>query len=582
MELALAAVVTLVLLAGTSIIAGRIGVAAPLLLVLLGIGIGYIPGFPEFDLDPEIILLGVLPPLLYSAAVNVPLVDLRRNAAPIAGLSVVLVVLTAGAAGWLLHLAVPDIPLPVAIALGAVIAPTDAVAATAVGKRVGMPPRLVTILEGESLVNDATALVLLRTAIAAVAGGFVFWDAAMQFAAAVAVAVLIGLGVGIVTVLIRSKLGNPIHDTVISFAVPFVSFVPTEALGGSGVLAVVVTGLYTGHHATRTFTAHARVTEQLNWRTVQFILENGVFLLMGVQLHTLVDEVRSSPLRLEHTALIALALVGVLILARGLFMIPVIVQLRYQLRGVESRAAGFGELADRAKRVMGDGEPTTRHLRIIERTEQLAKRSEADLAHARAEGLGWRGGLTLTWSGMRGVVTVAAAQSIPAEVPFRAQIVLIAFFVAALTLVIHGLTLPWVIRVLKPAGRSADDHRAELTDLIRTVLSAGLEAIDTEVERETRESEHDASHTPPAPATVDLARSSTKNILTPLASSVHTETEAAEHEMQAYFTLTRAAIAAQRDVLLEERAIGRYSSEAIRAVSAALDSHEARLLPPST
>ncbi|PIJ33640.1 sodium:proton antiporter, partial [Leucobacter sp. OLES1] len=220
MELALLAVLGLVIVVGVSMLSGRIGVAAPLLLVVLGIGIGYVPGVPPVNLDPEIILLGVLPPLLYSAAVNVPILDLRRNVGPIAGLSVVLVIVSSVAIGALLHLAVPQIPLAAAIALGAVVAPTDAVAATSIGKRLGMPPRLVTILEGESLVNDATSLVLLRTAIAAVAGSFVFWEAVGQFAFAVSVAVVIGLLIGVLTVWLRSKLVNPVYDTIVSFTVP--------------------------------------------------------------------------------------------------------------------------------------------------------------------------------------------------------------------------------------------------------------------------------------------------------------------------------------------------------------------------
>jgi NhaP-type Na+/H+ or K+/H+ antiporter len=204
MELELLGVVGLVVIVGVSVLARRIGIAAPLILIVVGTVISYIPGVPEFQLSPEIILFGVLPPLLYAAAVNVPIMDFRRNIAPVVGLSVVLVLISAVIVGVVLHLVIPAIPLPAAIALGAVVAPTDAVAATAIGKRLGMPPRLVTILEGESLVNDATSLVLLRTAIAATAGGFLFWEAIGDFTYSVTLALLVGVIIGAVTVWLRA------------------------------------------------------------------------------------------------------------------------------------------------------------------------------------------------------------------------------------------------------------------------------------------------------------------------------------------------------------------------------------------
>ena len=172
------------------------------------------------------------------------------------------------------------------------ISPTDAVAATALGKKLGLPPRLVTILEGESLVNDATALVLLRSAIAATAATVSFWAVVGDFAYAVLLAIAIGLVVGFVTVLVRSKLRDSMLDTAISFAVPFIAYLPAEYFHASGVLAVVVAGLYSGHSSAKRFSAQARISERLNWRTVQFVLENGVFLLMGLQVSLLVTEVR--------------------------------------------------------------------------------------------------------------------------------------------------------------------------------------------------------------------------------------------------------------------------------------------------
>lgn len=583
----LIAVAALVAVVAVSILAGRIGIATPLILVVLGIGLGYLPGVPLIRLDPEIILVAVLPPLLYSAAVNVPVLDLRRNIGPIAGLSVVLVIVSALVIGVLLHLLVPAIPLAAGVALGAVVSPTDAVAATSIGKRLGLPPRLVTILEGESLVNDATSLVLLRTALAAIAGSFVFWEALGTFAFAVVVAIVVGLLVGFVTVWVRSKLDNPVYDTAISFAVPFLAFVPTEYLGASGVLAVVVTGLYSGHHSARKFSATARINERLNWHTVQFMLENGVFLMMGLELHALVEDVGRSSLTLVHTGLIALGIVVVLIVLRVGFMVPMIWSLRRSLPRYEARAAGMQRLVERVDAIpdaqMPD--PESRFGLRLRRMRRLADRTAADLQHAKDQGLDRRGGLILGWSGMRGVVTLAAAQSISSDVPFRSQLVVIAFIVAVTTLLLHGLTLPPLIRKLNPSGPSRDDRKQELVSLYQDLLDEGNAALDGLLEREHERAEHDPEHREPSESVVHHVRTSARESLAPLAFSLPrndsaAEKSRAEEAANNYLRLARLVLDAQRAALLEERAIGQYSSQALRAAEAALDAHELRLTPP--
>ncbi|QIK64339.1 sodium:proton antiporter [Leucobacter viscericola] len=575
MELGLIAVVGVIVLVGASILGGRIGIAAPLLLVVLGIGAGYLPFVPVIEIDPEIILLGVLPPLLYAAAVNVPLVDFRRNLRPVVGLSVLLVIISAVVIGWVIHVVIPDIPFPIAVALGAVVSPTDAVAATSIGKRLGMPDRVVSILEGESLVNDATSLVLLKTALAAVAGSFAFWNATGTFAYSVAAAILVGFVMGLVTVWMRSKLRNPVYDTMISFVVPFVAFIPAEAIHASGVLAVVVTGLYTGHHASRRFSATARMNERLNWRTIQFILENGVFLIMGLQLHTLVDQVGDSPLRLEHVVLIVLLVVAVLIICRAVFMAPMLLSMRGTSRVYEQRSNGFSEIA---QRVRDEANPSTRKLRKI---ELLAQRSKADLVHEREQRLGWREGAVLSWSGMRGVVTLAAAQSIPLGTPYRAHLILVAFGVAVVTLLLHGLTLPPLIRKLWPKGANSGPSASELASLSKDLIEAGNEAIDDAVANQKKSKEPD----PASSEAIDRARASARNALAPIALALP-ETgrimiSSEETPAQSYLRYARLALEAQRNALLEERAIGQYSSEALRTAELALDAHETRLMPPS-
>jgi len=526
----------------------------------------------------------VPPPLLYAAAVNVPIIDLRRNLGPITALSVGLVIISALVIGGILHLIVPAIPFAAAVALGAVVAPTDAVAATSIGKRVGMPPRLVTILEGESLVNDATSLVLLRTAIAAVAGSFVFWQAAGQFAYAVAVALLIGFAIGVITVWVRSKINNPVYDTVVSFAVPFIAFVPAEYVGASGVLAVVITGLYSGHHAYRKFSATARVNERLNWRTAQFLLENGVFLLMGLELHKLVEDIEESELHLQHTALLGLMVVVILIVLRMAFMGPVTWGLARALPRYEARARGWQRIASRVRSKHPDEPPTDTSQLRLDRLDLAAKRTAADAQHAREQGLDWRGATILGWSGMRGVVTLAAAQSIPTTVPFRSQLVLIAFIAAVVTLLLHGLTLPALIRKLRPQGPSASDRSQELVALYTDLVEAGTTALEAELEHERELAQQQPEHHAPSEAVVKRARSSIHNSIAPLAFAMktptHVERPNAESEALNYLRLVNAALEAQRAALIEERAVGQYSSQALRAASETLDQYEIRITPP--
>lgn len=574
MELALVAVAAVVVLVGVSLVSGRIGIAAPLVLVVVGIGIGYLPWVPLIEINPEIILLGVLPPLLYAAAMNVPFVDFRRNLRPVAGLSVLLVILSALLVGWILHLAVPVLPFPAAVALGAVISPPDAVAATSIGKRLGLPERIVSILEGESLVNDATSLVLPRTALAAVSGSFVFWEAAGAFAFSVVAAIGVGLLMGFITVWIRARLNNPVHDTLVSFVVPFVAFIPAEVIGASGVLSVVVTGLYTGYHSVRRFSAVARTNERLNWRTVQFILENGVFLIMGLQLHVLVNEVTDSSFHLGHVALIAGGLVLLLIVSRALFVVPLV----FLMRGETGRKRARGdELARLEAKLARNGRANDE--RAQRRLKLMQDRAKADLDHEIEQQLGWRDGVVLTWSAMRGVVTLAAAQSISTDVPYRPQIILIAFLVAVATLLLHGLTLPAVIKWLWPRGVKSGVDNTEVEALSHDLVDAGLEAIDDEL---TVESE-DPDRVMTPEAIVQRAKISTKAALGPLALRFH-ETGSvlvptAETPAESYLRLTRIALEAQRATLIEERAIGRYSSKALRAAGLALDAQEARLHP---
>ncbi|PTL73725.1 sodium:proton antiporter [Rathayibacter caricis DSM 15933] len=569
--LGVAGIITVVTVARFS---SRLGIAAPLILVVVGIGASYLPGVPEIHVEPELILAGVLPPLLYSAAIQVPLTDFRRNLRSIFGLSVLLVFVTAIAVGVFLYLLLPDLGLPAAIALGAVVSPTDAVAATSIGKKLGLPPRLVTVLEGESLVNDASALVLLRaaTAATAVVGASVSADAidvgevGVLFVYSVVMAVALGLVMGVITVFVRSKLRDPVLDTAVSFAVPFLAYIPAEELGASGVLAVVVTGIYTGHNSARFLSPQSRISERVNWRTAQFLLENGVFLLMGAEIRVIVGEVEPGELGIVEAVLLGLATVVLLILLRTLFVWPLLVWLRNSGRRAEriNRRLAVGVMRLRNSATSDD-----RFRRRQQRAERLYQRRETDLAATTSEAFGWRGGVILSWSGMRGVVTLAAAQSLPGETPYREQLILIAFTVAVVTLLLQGATLPALIRLTGIQGSDRDADRRELATLLDEVAATGIQALPEAVA--------ELPEGAVGPRVLERVRRDTLTRSQVAWEQVDRQEDAPLGPHAQYLILRRAVLLAEREALLEARGRGLYSSRILRRAQLMLDAEETRL-----
>jgi len=568
--LAVIAVITIVVVAAFS---KKLGVAAPLILVVVGVAGSFLPGLPDtFSIPSDVILVGLLPPILYAAAINVPIVDFRRNFSTISALSVLLVVATAFGIGALLFVIFPDLNFAAAVALGAVVSPTDAVAATSLGKRLGLPPRLVTILEGESLVNDATALVLLRSAIAATAGVVSFWGVVGDFAYAVAVAVAVGLLVGVLSVFLRSKLRDPVLDILISFAVPFIAYIPAEELGASGVLAVVIAGLYAGHASAKRFTPQARINERLNWRTAQFVLENGVFLLMGLQINGIIGSVNKEPDQFPvATALLVGLLVSVaVVVIRFVFVGPLLLFLRRRFKRKERSHLRFGRALERlrARATLDERQQIGQR-----RAEAVYQRRDTDLAKLRKEGLGWRGGVVLSWAGMRGVVTLAAAQSLPDDIPYRAQLILIAFTVAAVTLLVQGGTLPLLIRLTGIGGVDREGDRRELASLLEEMSSAGVQVLENPELEIPGGGQID-------PAVVERVRADTL-----LASEAAWERaehgagdEALEHSPhQQYRSLRREVLEAERAALLEAQAAGTYDSRILTRAQALLDFEQARI-----
>lgn len=433
--------------------ASKLGVASPLLLVASGVLVSVIPGFPEVDIDPEIILLGVLPPLLYSAAVQMPTMDFRRDLRAITGLSAALVMISALLIGWFVSMVVPGISLAIGIALGAIVAPTDAVATTIV-QRLGVTPRLVTILQGESLLNDATALVLLRSALAASAVGVSLAEVAWDFLVAVVVAVAIGSLVGWLTVWARSFVISAPLSSAVSFTVPFLAYIPVEHLGGSGLVAAVAAGLVSGYFAPRRLSPTLRLAEEQNWLSIEFLLEGGVFLLMGLELLAIVNDVREEQGSLWLAIGVAVAVATLVNLIRAAYVAPMLWFLRrrrIQGEEIKERIAQIQARIDEgiAPRPKPGVDQAVLEARVDEQVEQFqtrARRVRADIAYHTSTPMGWREGIVLVWAGMRGVVTLAAAQTLPADTPERSLLVLIAVIVAVGTLIVQGITLPWVVR----------------------------------------------------------------------------------------------------------------------------------------
>ncbi|WP_328668349.1 Na+/H+ antiporter [Streptomyces sp. NBC_00322] len=404
------------LIAVSAAIAGaarRTPVPAPLLLVAAGLLAAYVPGVPDYTLDPHIVLPLILPPLLYTAAVDSSYLDLRANARPVAMLSVGYVLFATVAVGYLAYLLVPDLPLAAALVLGAVVAPPDAVAATAIARRLGLPNRITTILQGESLVNDATAITAYKVALAAAVGEGASWAGGI---AEFALASLGGVAVGLVLMVpihwLRTHLKEALLQNTLSLLIPFVAYAAAEWIGASGVLAVVVVALYLGHHAWQVDFA-TRLQEEAVWKMVAFILETSVFALIGLQLPYVIEGLGGYGV--GEALWYAAGVFAAVVVVRFVWVFPA----TFLPRGLSKRVR--------------EREPDTN----------------------------WTAPVIVGWAGMRGVVSLAIAFSIPLatadDEPFPARnlVLFLTFTTVIGTLVIQGLTLPPLIRALKLPGRDA-------------------------------------------------------------------------------------------------------------------------------
>ncbi|GLZ44257.1 peptidase [Actinomycetospora sp. NBRC 106375] len=473
-------VLGLLAIAGVRVLADRIGVGAPLLLVLVGVGVSVLPGVPVVEIEPEWILAGILPPLLFSSAVAMPSMDFRRAFGAVSGLSVLLVVISSVAIGLVADLLVPGLGLAGGIALGAILSPTDA-AATAIVRRVGVTSRVTTVLEGEGLLNDATALVLLRAAIAASAATVSIGGVVGRFALAVVVAVAIGLVVGGLGLLARRHVTGPAVNTLLSFATPFVASIPAEELGASGLVAAVTAGLVTGHGATRWLPVRHRLSDTETWRIVELVLEGTIFLLMGLQLTAVLEDLHRSGAAGSLGLLVAaVALVATVVVRAGYVSVLVLWLRSSARRGSDMQS----QLQDMDAQLQAGEEVTIRGRPVslttpqrIARFQERVRLKIADIDYFRAAPLGPREGAVVVWAGMRGAVTLAAAQTLPIGFPQRSLLVFVAFAVAAGSLLLQGGTLALLVRWVAPAPAEVSSI-AEQEALTERLTAANLAVLD--------------------------------------------------------------------------------------------------------
>lgn len=534
-ETLLAIIVGVVVITLANMLSKRIGVAGPLILVAIGLGFSMIPGVSAISIPPELILAGVLPPLLYSAAVSAPAIEFRRDLAAISGLSVLLVIVSSLVLGLVFVWLMPDIGFPLAVALGAILSPTDAVA-TSVVRKLGVPRRVVTVLEGESLLNDATALVLLRTALAAVAGGFSLLTTLGSFAWSVVAALVVGTVIGFLALWLRASTKSTTANTAIGLTVPYFAYVPTEALGGSGLVAAVVAGLVCGQGALRWLTPEQRVSDKGNWGTIEFLLEGAIFLTMGLELYGIVQSNIEAHERLLTGVGIAAIGFVVIIVVRALYVIPV---LTFQ--------------SARAKRIAQQRIDGAKH-----RSEKRTDRKRADFDYFNGSPLTWRHNTIIIWAGMRGAVTLAAAQTLPAGTPERDRLILVAFVVAVGSLMLQGLTLPVLARMLGLVRTGAGGPpRKEVRKIDRELRKAARHA------HESRDLVGPGNESF-SPAVYALPHSW---FVTPLELPEGTDPSEA-------LTFELALIAVMRRRLHELGRSGRHTTSALRYVLAELDAYE--------
>ncbi|MDQ3910849.1 MAG: Na+/H+ antiporter [Actinomycetota bacterium] len=513
----------LVAVAGLSALARRLSVPYPIVLVVGGALFGFVPGLPEVELDPEIVLVVFLPPLLYGSSIFANFGDFRANLRALTLSTVGLVLATMCSVAWAAHALIPGLPWEAAFVLGAIVSPTDPLAAATIMRRLDAPRRMLSSIEGEGLFNDATALVAYRVAVAAVvAGSFSLADAGLKFVLGAAGGVAIGFAVGWIVAEIRKRTTDAQESVTISLLTGYAAFVPADAIGASGVLATVTAGIYMGIRGPQILPARTRLQGYFVWDILDFIINAILFVLIGLQLRALVDGL--SGYSISTLGGYALVVTGVVVVTRlvWFFTVP------YLIRAIDRRPA------QRARRV----------------------------------GARWR--LVMAWSGMRGAVSLAVALALPLTTdtggfPKRDLIVFLTFAVIFFTLVVQGLSLPALIRGLGVSDGGADADEEVRARLVAT--KAAIEQIDALAGEEWTRDE-----------TVERLRrfyEYRKRRFAARAGKI--EDDGYEDQTLTYQQTLQLVLGAQREALLRMRSDGKLSNEVMNRILRELDLEESRL-----
>jgi CPA1 family monovalent cation:H+ antiporter len=556
---------------------------APLLVVAVALGVSFIPGIPKIEIDSQVILTVILPPLLYSASLDVSFQNFRQSLVQIRRLGIGLVIVTALVVGFVAYYLIPDMTLPAAILVGAIVAPPDAVSAAAIGRKLGLPRKVMSVISGESLINDAASLTLVKVFLAIVGGASLSLGHDLGiFGLAIGVGVAVGLVLGVTAHFVRMRINDPVVEIVIGLLLPFIAYIAAEELQGSGVLAVVSAGLYVGYNSPKSGYA-SRLQERPIWAALDVTLEGFVFALIGLQLSTVVADVSSSSRGLGQSVGVAFIVLGVVILTRPAFIFVTYYWSRGMRFLVYARFRRFRR-ARAARMVWGRSDPK----------------------------LDWRQLTVISWTGMRGVVTLAAAVSIPMvtqghQVPARDTMFLIAFVVTVGTLLLQGLTLPTVIRKLgvQDLGQAERDVQAELRlvsnstqeavdyldkrrdawaeqwgaepiDRGITILKERLERQDVAFRQGLREAADDeeVEQVEPAPLERDPDMRSTSQVAIPDITPDPSLVRPNRNNVRALASIRRELLEKRREVVVRERDAGNLDEEVMRRVLLGLDAEE--------
>ncbi|ODR11759.1 Na+/H+ antiporter [Mycolicibacillus koreensis] len=510
--------------------ARHFNLSAPLVLVGVGLVFGIIPAIPDVTMGTDLVLFVILPPLLWSAGLESSYLNMRRNARSISLLAVGLPLATTLAVGVVAYYVVPALSLPAAFTLGAIVAPPDAVSATAVGRRLGLPRRIMTLLTGESLLNDATALTAYKVALGAAIGATVTFAGGLAvFVAAAVGGVVTGLVSGSVLVWVRSKLTDPLAESAVGLVAPFVIYLVAEVLDGSGVVAVVVAALLLGQRFTRAHYA-TRLQDQAVWRALTLMLESFAFMLIGLQLPTVIANLHG-----DTFASLLGAAAAVMAAVLGMRIVWV---------------WAFAYLPRRFSTRIREREPAPTAAQVA----------------------------VLAWAGMRGVVSLAAAFGVPVltlsghNFPGRPQLVFLTFVVVVGTLMLHGLTLPWLIRRLGVYGDEARTDAVAAATAQDKAARAALERLD-----EVLASSEPSETTERAAEVLRVMNARRRNAARERLRRQDDPTDLDESVSDTFKWLRLEMLAAERATFVAERDAGHIDDQVLRALMHGLDLEEAAL-----